>query len=412
MTALVVSPPPAESVSPPTAWAAFTGSSAAFRELMTRGALLQVVTLGIYRFWLTTDARRFLWANTEVDGDSLEYTGTAVELLIGFLIAIALLVPIYVLFFIGSLEYGLVSEFSSAFAAVGLAGFGQYAYYRARRYRLTRTVFRGVRFHQAGSAWAYALRSILWSIAVLATLGLAYPWAQASLERYKLSQTFYGDLQGQFTASGTSLFVRGIALWLILIVSLAAAIAIVATAVDWAALGRAVRAGGHDPRIPHFIGLVTAVTIAFVLMAFAVYAALQAIVLRWWLSGLRFGEVAISTKLRLRQVFGAYLRLVLWAGLLVLAITTAVGLAVIAVPPAVKSGGTVVGLLTALAYLVAAIGTWIIYQVVVKLGIWRAAVDSVEISGFDAVARVRADDTRPSSAVGEGLADALGAGGI
>jgi hypothetical protein len=40
------------------------------------------------------------------------------------------------------------------------------------------------------------------------------------------------------------------------------------------------------------------------------------------------------------------------------------------------------------------------------------AVDSVELAGFDAMEHVRADDTRPSSAVGEGLADALGAGGI
>ena len=35
------------------------------------------VTLGIYRFWLATDIRRFLWSNTEIAGDSLEYTGTA-----------------------------------------------------------------------------------------------------------------------------------------------------------------------------------------------------------------------------------------------------------------------------------------------------------------------------------------------
>ena len=56
--------------------------------------MLLAVTLGIYRFWLATDMRRFLWSNTEIAGDSLEYTGTARELLIGFLIAIAILVPI------------------------------------------------------------------------------------------------------------------------------------------------------------------------------------------------------------------------------------------------------------------------------------------------------------------------------
>ncbi len=57
---------------------------------------------GIYRFWLATDIRRFLWSNTEVAGDGLEYIGTARELLLGFLIAIALLIPINGLFFLGA----------------------------------------------------------------------------------------------------------------------------------------------------------------------------------------------------------------------------------------------------------------------------------------------------------------------
>jgi hypothetical protein len=70
------------------------------------------------------------------------------------------------------------------------------------------------------------------------------------------------------------------------------------------------------------------------------------------------------------------------------------------------------GILVICSYLFSAVGLWVIYQVTIKLGIWRMAVDSVELAGFDAIARVRADGTRPSSAVGEGLADALGAGGI
>src|SRR5262249_2669424 len=99
-----VPPPPQQAMVPPpvpppiplqlAASACFTGRMRAFRRIIVRGALLQVVTFGIYRFWLTTDARRFLWANTEIGGDSLEYAGTAMELFLGFLMAIALLVPI------------------------------------------------------------------------------------------------------------------------------------------------------------------------------------------------------------------------------------------------------------------------------------------------------------------------------
>ena len=111
----------------------FVGDRGTYWRLMLRGAALQAVTLGIYRFWLYTDMRRFLWAGTEVDGETFEYTGTAVELLLGFLMAIGILIPIYALFFVASLEFGFVSRLSGVVAFVVLAGFGQYAAYRARR---------------------------------------------------------------------------------------------------------------------------------------------------------------------------------------------------------------------------------------------------------------------------------------
>src|SRR5262245_25787391 len=193
LPARVVRPPilPARVVPPPiplrlAATGCFTGRMQAFRRIILRGALLRVATLGIYRFWLTTETRRFLWANTEIGGDSLEYSGTVRELFLGCLMVIALLAPAYALLWVFSvsLKFGAVSQLSSAGALAFLAVLGQSARYRARRYRLTRTAFRGIRFHQSGSAVAYALRSLLWGVLTALTLGLAYPWAQASLERY------------------------------------------------------------------------------------------------------------------------------------------------------------------------------------------------------------------------------------
>lgn len=122
----------------------FLGEAGAFWRLLARGAALLMFTLGIYRFWLTTDIRRYLWSNTELAGESFEYTGTARELLLGFLIAIAILLPLYAAFFLLTLSLG---ELSSWIALLCLTLLGHYAVYRARRYRLTRTVYRGVRFH-------------------------------------------------------------------------------------------------------------------------------------------------------------------------------------------------------------------------------------------------------------------------
>ena len=138
----------------------FLGQRRSYWRLLIRGAVLLLFTLGIYRFWLVTDVRRFLWSNTEIAGETLEYTGTAVELLLGFLVAIALLIPVYAGFFLAALDLGVLGKLSGVIAFAALGVLGQYAIYRARRYRLTRTIYRGLRFHQKGSAWSFAFRAV------------------------------------------------------------------------------------------------------------------------------------------------------------------------------------------------------------------------------------------------------------
>jgi len=408
-----------------------TGSMPAFRRLVIRGTLLQLLTLGIYRFWLTTDVRRFLWANTEIGGESAEYTGTAMELFLGFLIAIVLLVPIYVLIFVGMLELGLLSQLSGVLAFVFLAAFGQYAFFRARRYRLTRTVFRGVRCHQTGSAARYALRSILWGALVLFTLGLAYPFAQASLERYKMSCTHYGNLHGCFVGTGTSLLLRGFLMWLLMIGPLTGFTALALMTIDWASIADAVKNGaaGDLPRVLEsnkaFQAAMALLGAAFgwlMFLAVILYPAFQAMVMRWWLNGLRFGDAAVSSRLRTRKVYGAYLRYIGWSMLVALvagAIITVISLILWATASPIRDSGlskdAIAGLLAVgggVSYVLLALCVWIVYQVVVKLRIWRIMVDSVEIAGIEVIESVRADTTPPSSALGEGLVDALGASGI
>lgn len=128
----------------------FLGRRRTYARLLARGAALLLVSLGLYRFWLMTDVRRFLWASTEIDGETLEYAGTPIELVLGFLVAVAILVPVYAGFFVAALDLGVFGEMAGGLAFLGLGVLGQYAIYRARRYRLTRTIFRGLRFTQDG----------------------------------------------------------------------------------------------------------------------------------------------------------------------------------------------------------------------------------------------------------------------
>jgi uncharacterized membrane protein YjgN (DUF898 family) len=410
--------------------ARFTGSMPAYRRLMIRGALLQLVTLGIYRFWLLTDMRRFEWANTEVGGESAEYTGTAIELLLGFLIAIAVLVPLFVMIALAGLGLGTIGQFSGLLGYLLLGVLGQYAYFRARRFRLTRTVFRGIRLHQTGSAWGYAGRAFMWWIAITLTLGLAYPFAQASLERYKLRATFYGDLQGKFVGTSASLFWRGLVLWLIAVAPTVLMCAVAALLVDWPSLIAALGADDNkalesNESFQLALGLLGIAFGWFILALMVLFPAFQAIMLRWWLNGLRFGDVAVSSNLRTGQVYGAYLRYLGWSALItfgvlfgIMVVAIVVGGIVWAVAKGAHvdidkdTGGVLAAIGGVIMYMVIAFAMWIVYQVAVKLRLWRITVDSVEIHGFASVERVRADLSQPSSAVGEGLVDALGAGGM
>lgn len=93
-------PPPAQSTSegqhPDVE---FSGRRWPLFKLMVKNAIFQILTLGIYRFWAKTWVRRYFWSNTRIQGQPLEYTGLPSELFIGFLIVLAVLVPLGVVYY-------------------------------------------------------------------------------------------------------------------------------------------------------------------------------------------------------------------------------------------------------------------------------------------------------------------------
>jgi uncharacterized membrane protein YjgN (DUF898 family) len=402
----------------------FLGQRRFYWRLLIRGGVLLMLTLGIYRFWLATDVRRFLWSNTEIAGETLEYTGTPLELLLGFLIAIAILIPIYAGFFLAALDLGTLGKLSSVLAFAALGVLGQYAIYRARRYRLTRTIYRGLRFHQEGSAWAYAFRAIMWWIITALSCGLAYPFQLASLERYKMRNTFYGDLAGRFEASGFGLLLRGLPMWLLVVAPLALAVSGFVGSVDWKALVEVLSQGGDNvmgriegsnPGLGAVIVFAMLMAAVSVTAAALLYPAFQAVVLRWWSSGLCFGDLEVRSRLRMRHVYAAYARFVGFAILFSMAIGIAGAIALVlvgALAGAAKlgAGGEIVATLFLLAgYVVTALGFSTIYRATVLLSLWQLGLESLQLTGLSALEKVKATG-RPSSAIGEGLADALNVG--
>jgi len=403
----------------------FLGPRPTYWRLLARGAVLLVLTLGLYRFWLMTDVRRFLWSHSEIAGETLEYSGSALELVLGFLVAVAVLVPVYAAFFLAALEIGVLGEWSGVLAFLALGFLGQFAIYRARRYRLSRTIYRGLRFAQDGSAWSYAFRAFAWWTLTGLTLGLGYPFQLASLERYKMRHTSYGNLPGRFVGAGWRLFLRGVLMWIAVVGPLLLALGALTAAIDWHAVAGTVEQGGDDVMArfeggnPGFGGpivfalLMLTVAAAMAALLFPVF---QAMVLYWWCSGLSFGELRLDSKLRIRDVYGAYMRF-LWCailfsialGLAALPALLALGLLEEKLPDSTAVDAASIGLALA-GYVIAMLGYSTIYRATVGFSLWQLGMESIVLTGGPVLDQVEARG-RASSPLGEGLADALNVGG-
>jgi hypothetical protein len=79
-----------------------------------------------------------------------------------------------------------------------------FAQYRARRYMLSRTRWRGLRFAMDAAAVGYAWRALLYFGLSIVTLGALMPLATFRLEKYMTDRMWYGDAsfeqEGQWTA--------------------------------------------------------------------------------------------------------------------------------------------------------------------------------------------------------------------
>ena len=176
--------------------------------LVMKTSFLTLITVGIYRFWAKTRIRKYLWSGTAAGQDSFEYTGTGLEKFLGFLVAIVVLaiylgiVQMILLFFGLSLMADatttagkiaqIASIYISFFAVIPLILFAKY---RARRYKMARTRWRGIRFGMDSAAWGFVWRAIAHSFLTIITLGLMVPRQTFYLEKYMADCTWFGDAQ-------------------------------------------------------------------------------------------------------------------------------------------------------------------------------------------------------------------------
>ena len=191
----------------------FSGSWREYAPIAFTNLLLTIVTLGLYSFWARARTRRYLWSRTRFIDDRLEWTGTGLELFIGYLMAVVLLVIPFG--FVQLLLQGVLMRGHQG-AAV-LIGAGVYlmlvylvgvAIFRALRYRLSRTWWHGIRGGSDDQGFAFGWSYIWRTFAGYAALGLMVPWSMTTLWNRRWGAMSFGPMRFHANAEWRRIFGR------------------------------------------------------------------------------------------------------------------------------------------------------------------------------------------------------------
>lgn len=249
----------------------FTGSWQNYAPIAFTNLLLMIVTLGIYTFWARARTRRYLWSRTIFIDDRLEYTGTGLELFIGYVVAfLAFILPFGVINFVlqGAMMRGhpgiaaliAIPMYLALIFLVGIARF------RALRYRLSRTLWHGIRGGSSQQGIAYGWSYFWKTLVATFTLYLMTPWSMARLWNERWNAMSFGSLPFRSTARWQPVFGRFLLFYLL---PVALVVALVAMAATMAGTGLFDQARGTVPSAGTIL-IIVAAAIGFYVFFFGV----------------------------------------------------------------------------------------------------------------------------------------------
>jgi uncharacterized membrane protein YjgN (DUF898 family) len=187
--------------------------------------LLNIVTLTIYRFWAKTNVRKHIWSCIHINGEPLEYTGRGKELFLGALVVFGCFVLPYVLVDKALEFYGTAGAISASNVlrlafALFIYVFWGYAIYKARKYQLSRTLWRGIRGTLTGSAMSYSLTFFGSILARTFSLGWSTPVMDTIMQEKIIGDMRFGDAAFKFKGRAAPLYPTYAMCWFLSLVAI------------------------------------------------------------------------------------------------------------------------------------------------------------------------------------------------
>lgn len=271
----------------------FSGRAGEYFGIWIVNVLLSILTLGIYSAWAKVRTERYFYSNTRIAGSSFEYLADPIRILIGRLIAYAVVAVVILSSHFMPLLYFVV--LLAIFALMPLIVF------LALRFRARYSAWRGLRFSftkTAGQAYGPFMG---WSILSSLTMTLVYPIMRQRRHAYMVGGHRFGGRQFMFDGRIEAYYppylivlVGGIGAFMLLVLTLFVAIF---------ALSRG--PSELTERVSVF-ALMALVIVPFyaLIFVFAVFMHVRYTNLMWnntWLEGHRF-----ESMLRFREVLWLY----------------------------------------------------------------------------------------------------------
>ena len=171
--------------------------------------LLKVLgTIGVYYFWLKAKVRGYVYSQTELAGERFAFHGTGLELLKGW--ATAALVLIAVVALLVAVESAVGPDAAEIVGRIIAFAFGVFVVpivmVGSRRYRLSRTSWRGIRFVFRGSGSVLGRQLFRDGIWTGLTLGIYYPFMQNNVREFTVRNSTYGNVAFEYDGDGARLW--------------------------------------------------------------------------------------------------------------------------------------------------------------------------------------------------------------
>jgi uncharacterized membrane protein YjgN (DUF898 family) len=191
----------------------FLGDGASLFVIHLKNLLLTIITLGIYSFWAKTEVRKYLYGQIDFGGDRFQYHGTGGELFKGWLKAAGIYLVIYIgsQIIAASIGVGVGMEWMPlvALLSLGLAVmfiFIPLALLGSRRYRLSRSSWRGIRFSFRGKLGELISLYGPGSLLTILTLGLYFPVFEMKMRTYLVKESRFGSAPFEFEGKASDIY--------------------------------------------------------------------------------------------------------------------------------------------------------------------------------------------------------------